>query len=185
MSPKCPRFVVGSDDLDRVLLHAKQYPCRYCGRAGTLIGHGVLLGYAERGNDRVVRGRRLLCSNRHRRAGCGRTWSVRLGSVIAGFCVRTGTLSRMLVAAVAASSTKSAWRQQSPGLSVRSGYRLWRRLHAAGSHLRTLLCTASPPPSCHDRRPFVQLLLHLRQALGTARCELETFQLAFQRHLLG
>jgi hypothetical protein len=143
------------------------------------------MGYAEAGSERVVRGRRLLCSNRRRRTGCGRTWSVRIASVIAGFCVRTAALSHLLSAVVRGASLKAAWTTRPPGLSMRSGYRLWRRLRAAQSHLRTVLCSACPPPPCSDARPLAQLLMHLQHALGTASCVFASFQLTFQRHLLA
>jgi hypothetical protein len=38
---------------------------------GTLIGHGLLRGYAERSSEVVVRGRRVFCSNRGLRSTFG------------------------------------------------------------------------------------------------------------------
>ena len=172
--------------LDEALLHAKRMSCRRCGRTGMVIGHGFLMGYAEHGSERVVRGRRFVCSKRFRRSGCGRTFSVRIATVIAGFSVRTCTLSRMLLAVVSGICRKAAWERQGPrGLCLRSGYRLWRALLAAQSHLRTTLCARCPPPSCSDRRPLVQLLDHLRCVLGSTQCVLASFQHTFQRHLFG
>ena len=180
-----PHFVAEPGDLAEVLHHAKQHGCPHCRRTGTLIGHGLLFGYAEHGSERVLRGRRLLCSKRHRRPGCGRTWSVRLTSVIAGFSVRTAALSHLLSAVVQGIGRKATWTAQAPGLSTRSGYRLWRRLCAAQSHIRTALCSLCPTPPSKDPRPIAQLLAHLEHALGTAHCVLASFQLTFQRSVLG
>lgn len=179
------RFVAGVEELDEVLRGAKQRACPHCGRTGTLIGHGLLFGYAEQGSERVVRGRRLLCSSRHRRTGCDRTWSVRIANVIAGFSVRAAALSNLLSAVVQGVGRKATWAAQAPGLSTRSGYRLWRRLLAAQSHLRTALCSLCPPPPSQDPRPIAQLLAHLEHALGTVHCVLASFQLTLQRSVFG
>lgn len=151
-----------------------------------LIGHGFLFGYAADGSDIVVRGRRLLCSRRFRRAGCGHTFSVLLAPMIAGFSVRTCTLSRLLSAVLSGLCINAAWTQlATTSLSLRSGYRLWRRLLAAQSHLRTTLASTSSPPACTDAQPLAQLLDHLKHVLGTTDCVFAVFQLTFQRHLFG
>lgn len=179
-------FVRDLDALDEALLNAKLTPCPHCRRTGMLIGHGMLWGYAERACETVVRGRRLVCSKRGRRMGCGRTFSVRISSVIARFTVRTHTLSRMLTAVVKGSSLKAFWERELPfGLCLRSGYRLWHRLLAAHSLLRTALHSKAPVPPTDDSRPFAQLLAHLHSVLGTSDCVLGAFQYEFQRGLFG
>jgi len=159
-----------------------------CHRAGMLVGHGLLTGYAERGGDREVRGRRLLCSSRFRRSGCGRTFSVLIATAIARFTVRTPTISALLEAVVGGLSRKAAWERSQasttsapPGLCLRSGYRLWARLVAAQSRIRTPLCGLTPPPATTDTRPIAQLLGHLGHALGRVGCLLAAFQFEFQQ----
>ena len=172
--------------LDEALAGAKLVACPHCRRTGMLVGHGLLMGYAERTSDREVRGRRLLCSGRFRRSGCGGTFSVLLATVIAGFTVRTPTLSRFLESVVGGLCRKVAWEQGSAlGLSLRSGYRLWARLGAAQPHLRTSLYAVGPPPASTDARPIAQLLAHLRHALDAPECLFAGFQLAFGRDLFG
>lgn len=150
-----------------------------------VVGHGLLMGYAEHGGEWVVRGRRLLCSRRFRRSGCGRTFSVLLATVLAGFIVRSRTLSRFLELVVGGVCRKAAWERASPGLTLRSGYRLWARLLAVQSRVRTVLCGVGPPPASTDVRPVAQMLAHLRQVLGATECLFAGFQLAFQRDLFG
>ncbi len=156
-----------------------------------LVGHGVLTGYAERGNERQVRGRRLLCSARFRRSGCGRTSSVLIATVVAGFTVRTPTISALLNAVVGGLRRKAAWERVQraaggvPGLSLRSGYRLWEYLVAAQSRIRTALCALAPPPPTTDTRPIAQMLAHLCHALAEAGCLLAAFQLTLQRGLFA
>jgi hypothetical protein len=180
------RFVRDLHALDEALLQAKQEACPHCHRTGMVVGHGMLMGYAEHGGDRAVRGRRLLCSARFRRSGCGRTFSVLVATVIASFTVRAPTLSRLLEAVVGGLCRKAAWEKAArSGLSLRSGYRLWARLCAAQSHVRTTLCTVGPPPASTDTRPIAQMLTHLRHALGVTECVLTRFQLVFQRGVFG
>lgn len=187
MIPNPPRFVRDRNALDDLLATTKQAPCPHCRRAGTLVGHGLLTGYAERGNEREVRGRRLLCSARFRRTGCGRTFSVLLATVVARFTARTPTIAALLESVVGGLSRKAAWQSAQsvasavPGLSLRSGYRLWDRLVAAQSRIRTALSNLSPPPATADARPIAQMLAHLRHAFGGARCLLAAFQLAVQQ----
>jgi hypothetical protein len=55
----------------------KQTPCPHCKVVGTLIRHGYLCGFDESNPQRkTVRARRIFCSNRKARRGCGRTFSV-------------------------------------------------------------------------------------------------------------
>jgi hypothetical protein len=183
------KYVRDRQGLDEVLAEAKQMACPHCHRTGMLVGHGVVLGYAERSGDPEVRGRRLLCSARFRRSGCGRTFAVLISTVIGGFVVRTRTLSSFLEAVVGGLCRKAAWEQVhdgAPGLSLRSGYRLWTRLLAAQSRLRTILFGAGPPPPSTDARPIAQLLAHLRCAAGAdADCVFAGVQLSHQRSVFG
>jgi len=181
-----PRFVRDREGLDAVLAEAKQIACPHCRRIGMVVGHGLLMGYAEHGGEWAVRGRRLLCSRRFRRSGCGRTFSVLLATVLAGFVVRARSVSRLLESVVAGGlCRKAAWKQAAPGLTLRSGYRLWARVVAVQSRVRTVLCGVGPPPASSDVRPIAQMLTHLRQVLGVTACLFAGFQLAFQRDLFG
>jgi hypothetical protein len=175
------RFVRDRQGLDDALAQAKQISCPHCHRTGMIVGHGLLMGYAERSSDREVRGRRLLCSGRLRRSGCGRTFSVLISTMMAGFAVRTRSLSGLLEAVVGGCCLKAAWEKVGTGLSLRSGYRLWARLMAAQSHVRTMLCAVGPPPASTDARPVAQMLAHLRQVLGSSECVLGSLQFALQR----
>jgi hypothetical protein len=130
--------------LAEVLLGLKLARCPHCRQSGALIGHGLLRGYAERTGEVVVRGRRVYCSNRGRRPGCGRTFAVLLSTVLSGFVVRALTLFRFASAVLSGVTRRSAWLGAAAGaLSLSSGYRLWRRLGAAQSGLRARLCRVS------------------------------------------
>jgi hypothetical protein len=182
------RFVASERQLDLRALGIELWACPHCNKSGTLIGHGYLRGYAERGQERMVRGRRLFCSDRHRRPGCGRTFSVKLSTVIAGFVVRTLTLFRFASAVLGGLTRRAAWLCAAGGaLSLSSGYRLWRRLSAAQSALRARLCREAPAPASSAREPLAQLFAHLAVVgagvAGTDSDLFATFQLSLERGL--
>ena len=164
-----PRFVRDESGLDEVLLGLKLARCPHCRRPGTLIGHGLLRGYAERSSQAVVRGRRVICSNRGQRSGCGRTASVLLSTVLAGFVVRTLTLLHFASAALSGSTLRRAWLGVAGrALSLSSGYRLWRRLTGAQTWLRARLCRVSAPPACGAHEPLAQFFAHASVVAGAA-----------------
>jgi hypothetical protein len=168
-----PRFVRAEPALTDVLLGLKLARCPHCRRSGALIGHGMLRGYAEQTSEVVVRGRRVFCSNRGRRPGCGRTFSVLLSMVLSGFVVRTLTLFRFASAVLSGLTRRSAWLDAAAGaLSTSSGYRLWRRLDGAQSWLRARLCRAATPPLCDAREPLGQLFAHATAVVGSATSDL-------------
>lgn len=163
-----PRFVKDEGALDETLLGIKLVCCPRCKLTGALIGHGLLRGYTEQGSQSVVRGRRYFCSNRGRRPGCGRTFSVKLKSILCGFVARTLTLWCFLQAVLGGLSRRAAWLEAgcAHGMSLSSGYRLWRRLCAAQSALRVRLCQQAPAPASAARDPLAQLVAHLTAVVG-------------------
>jgi hypothetical protein len=182
LGPK--RFAADEAELRSVRVHLKLCPCPHCGRTGALIGHGWLRGYAEQAGVRVIRGRRVFCSNRFRRPGCGRTFSVLLGALLRGFVVRTETLFRFATEVTLGMTRKAAWHAATSGvMALSSGYRLWRRLGEAQSSLRARLCRQCPPPGCTHQEPVAGLLAHFRAAFAGADCAFSSFQLRLQRGL--
>jgi hypothetical protein len=162
------------------------WACPHCGRMGTLIGHGYLRGYAEQGQDVIVRGRRVFCSDRHRRPGCGRTFSLLIATLLAGFLVTTLTLFRFVEQVLAGLTRRTAWHAAAQGaLSSSSGYRLWRRLDREQSHLRARLCREATPLSCAHREPVAELVAHLQAVLAGATCPFAAFQGRFQEDLFA
>ncbi len=82
----------------------KLMPCPHCKVAGSLNKHGFLRGFDEASRRRVtMRARRVFCSNRNARPGCGRTFSIWFADKIGRLSLTTGGLWRFLQAAVAVS----------------------------------------------------------------------------------
>ena len=166
--------------LSELLTRTKLRRVRTAGRIGALIGHGFLRGYAERGSELEVRGRSFFCSNRSLRWGCGRTFSVALVTVLAGFVVRTLTLFRFAQGVLGGRTRRAAWLCEASGaFSLSSGYRLWRRLQGAQTGLRSWLSREVKAPLCGAREPLAQVLAHFEAVLGEGEPDLFA---AFQSH---
>jgi hypothetical protein len=179
------RYVADAAQLAAFAARAKLQACPHCLVVGTLIGHGSLRGYSDQETGRVVRGHRFFCSNRHRRAGCGRTFPVLFSEVLFGFVVRLGTVFRFVEAVAAGLSRWAAWgREVAAAMSLRTAYRLWRRLRAAQVTIRARLCRVCPPPESSSREPLVQLLSHLRRAFPASPSPFAAYQLSLQAGFL-
>jgi len=143
-----PRYAVDEAALDDLASEAKHWRCPRCGRSGTLNAHGSLRGCGAAGasGKDAVRGRRFFCSNRGRRPGCGRTFSVFLAQVIAGASVRTAALWRFCQGRLSGLSVLAAWEQARSGWSLEAAYRWWRRWRRAEPALRTQFSRGREPP---------------------------------------
>lgn len=159
----------------------KQTPCPHCKMVGMLIRHGSLRGYDE--TSRTIRARRIFCSNRNARPGCGRTVSVWIASKIRRLKLTTGALWRFLNRAVAG-TIGAAIRAADCRLSDRTLQRIWKRFDQGQSKIRTALSGLSSPPRLpaeSSRRPAAaQVLAHLRAVFPDADCPIAAYQQTMQ-----
>jgi hypothetical protein len=158
----------------------KLTPCPHCKVVGSLIRHGFLYGFDDGSPRRkTLRARRVFCSNRQVRRGCGRTFSVWLADKIRRLSLTTGCLWRFLQRAVAA-GIPAAVRAVDCHLSDRNLQRIWKRFDQGQSKIRTALSGKCPPPQLpakSSRRPAAaQVLAHLQAAFPDADCPITAFQ---------
>ncbi|HKB36158.1 MAG TPA: hypothetical protein VKD72_06870 [Gemmataceae bacterium] len=158
----------------------KQTACPHCKVIGTLIRHGFLYGFDDsRPPRRTLRARRVFCSDRNARPGCGRTFSVWLADKIRRLSLSAGSLWQFLKRAAAgiAAAVRAA-----EGLSERTCYRVWKRFDLAQSKIRTALSARSPPPTlaaAHRpaaHRPAAHTLAHLHAAFPNTEGPIAHFQ---------
>jgi len=171
-------FYRSAEEWDAICERLKLTPCPHCQVVGMLIRHGSLYGYDDRSQRQTLRARRLFCSNRHARRGCGRTISVWLADKIRRLSLTTGTLWQFLGRAVAG-SLRAAIRAADGFLSDRTWLRIWKRFHQAQSKIRTALspCCAPPAvPAPSSPRPAAHVLAHLTAAFPDADCPIAAFQ---------
>lgn len=155
----------------------KQTPCPHCKVVGTLIRHGFLYGFDDTSpRRRTLRARRIFCSNRNARHGCGRTFSVWLADKIRRLGLTTGALWRFLQRA-GAGSVRAAIRAVASHLSDRSWMRIWKRFNQGQSKIRTALSACCRPPELPgSHRPAAHVLAHLQAAFSDAPCPIAAFQ---------
>jgi hypothetical protein len=166
----------------------KQTACPHCQAIGTLNRHGSLVGYDDQSPPRkTLRARRIFCSNRGRRPGCGRTFCIWKSSTIRRLSLTTRTLWAFLKQAVIhgiAATIRAMKCHRSP----RTWHRVWKRIRLAQSRIRTALQGRGPPPdgSCEAfRRPIeAQVLAHLHATFPDADCPWAAYQQATRSFVL-
>lgn len=176
-------FCGGDEEWTNLVERLKLTPCPHCRFVGALVRHGFLHGYDDSNPQRrTVRARRIFCSNRQARPGCGRTVSVWLADKIRRLGLTTGTLWRFLQGG-AAGSMLAAIRALNCHLSDRTLQRIWKRFDRGQSKIRTALLGRCPPPTLpaeSSPRPAAQVLAHLRAAFPGVACPIAAFQHALR-----
>jgi hypothetical protein len=175
-------FVHSEGEWNFVAERLKQMPCPHCKVVGMLIRHGYLYGFDESARRKTLRARRVFCSNRHARRGCGRTFSVWCADKIRRLSLTTGCLWRFLQCA-ATGCMPAAIRAADCHLCDRTLQRIWQRFDQGQSKIRTALSGRCPPPELPARlptqpehRPRAQVLAHLQAAFPNADCPIAAFQ---------
>jgi hypothetical protein len=172
-------FFRGTEEWTAIAERLKLTPCPHCNVVGTLIRHGLLLGYDENHpRQKTVRARRVFCSNRNARRGCGRTFSVWCADKIRRLSLTTAALWKFLQRAVAG-SLLAAIDAAHCHLSDRTLQRIWKRFGLGQSKIRTALSARCPPPQLpadSSHRPAAQVLAHLQAAFPGADCPIAAFQ---------
>ena len=173
-------FYRGEHERAAFVERLKLTSCPHCKTVGALIRHGFLYGFDDSSPRReTVRARRIFCSNRQRRPGCGRTFSVWIVDKIRRLSVTTRSLWRFLQHAVVG-SIAAAIRATGSLLSDRIWQRIWKRFDRAQSAIRTALLARGPPPDLPtepSRRPAAaQVLAHLLATFPHADCPIAAFQ---------
>jgi len=165
----------------------KQTPCPHCKVVGTLIRHGLLYGFDDSSPQRkTVRARRIFCSNRNVRRGCGRTFSAWCADKIRRLSLTTDALWRFLQFAVVGGILAAIGALHCQ-LSERTWQRIWQRFDQGQSKIRTALCGRCPPPELPPklptkptRQPAAQVLAHLQAAFPDDNCPIAAFQHTLQ-----
>jgi hypothetical protein len=172
-------FYRSAEEWRAIVERLKQTRCPHCKVVGTLNRHGCLYGFdPDNRKQKTVRARRVFCSDRNLRPGCGRTSSVWCADTIRRLSLTTGDLWKFLNAAVAG-SVLAACRAASCFLSERTWQRIWTRFHKGQCKIRTALFGLCPPPELPaqpPQRPAAQVLAHLQTAFPDAHCPIAAFQ---------
>ena len=172
-------FYRGEAEWTAIAQRLKLMPCPHCQVVGALIRHGFLHGFDDSSPQRkTLRARRIFCSNRQARPGCGRTFSVWAADKIRRSSLTTHALWRFLQRAVAG-RIAAAIRAAACHLSDRTMQRIWKRFDLGQCRIRTALMALRVPPQLPAEpapRPAAQVLAHLQAAFPNADCPIAAFQ---------
>ena len=177
-------FCRGEEGFRAIYEKLKATACPHCKVIGLLVLHGFLRGYDESSpRDKTVRARRIFCSNRNNRQGCGRTFSVWIADKIRRLSLSAGGLWTFLQSVVA-EGISAAIRHVNCHLADRQMQRIWRRFVLGQSAIRSALWPVCRPPELppqSSQSPVAEVLSHLQAAFPNADCPIADFQHAMRR----
>jgi len=127
----------------------------------------------------------MFCSNRGRRGGCGRTFSIVLADILPRHTMTASLVWPWLLKLLAGLSLKAAAEKVRLPFALETVYRLRRKLRRQLDRLRARLCREQSPPVSGHSDPLLQTVEHLRQVFPCSACPPAEFQLHFQRPFLG
>jgi transposase-like protein len=154
------RYYSSEKDLASIRAGLKLMHCPHCKRQGTLVLHGHLCGYDDRGP--VRRGRRIFCNNRKMSRGCGKTFSFLLADWIRGFTIFARCLAAYLEKIREGHNPHSAAKTSGLKMPISSVYRIHKRFVFNQSRIRTCLCRVkSPPPAIDTENSAIATINHL------------------------
>lgn len=183
---KVIHFVRKKKDCNQVLQNLKQTRCAHCRRMGTLNRHDRIQGNdPDSTNKQILRGRRVWCSNRGRRGGCGRTMRFVFTRLIQRHSVNAKMLSRLLKGLCEGGSVKRVWEENRLPVQLQSVYQLLRRFRDRLDAVRVALLSRCQPPGSHHTDPLLQTAEHLRCAFPGNQNPVEAFQHTFQTPIMG
>lgn len=175
------KFYATEDEFKHFHVNIKLLLCPHCRRVGFLILHGYLYGYGE--TDLIQRGRRIFCSNRKNRPGCGRTFSFLLAGYIRNFVIFARFLSGFLEHLSQGLCPAEAARKAEIPMTITTIYRLYKRFRHNQARIRTYLTRVKDPPLLDDTTdPVIQTITHLKTVFKD--CIVTQFQLHFQTTFL-
>jgi hypothetical protein len=180
-------YFKSKDEFDQLYFQLKLISCPFCMRRGCLILHGHLPpAYRERGTEKTSRGRRIFCSNRKRRSGCGHTFSVVASNILKRYIIGTTSLWHFLMLIARRMNIPAALSQLKLPFSLSWGYAIRRRFLQYQTRLRTRLYLLMPePPTPAATAPFRQTLAHLARCFPAPETDpIAAFQAHFQKPFL-
>lgn len=131
--------------------HADTVECHHCRRRGQLVSRGFVYKKQHRGEPLPV-GKRIFCSNRYGRPGCGRTRRLYLAAFIPAWHYAASCLAGFVSALCADASIAKAYCAATGAAAHRQAYRWLDKLEHRLSEFRCAL-----PPR---ERPLARLAMN-------------------------
>ncbi len=146
-------FTLSLDCLDESL------PCQHCKKHGHLVSHGFVYKHLSSVKKQPV-GKRILCSNRYGRSGCGKTIQLYLAHRFPFFRYGAATLTVFLSLLILGLSVNAAYKAATKQQGSRHGWRWIKRLKRRLSDFRSVLTLPDKPyPALFSYRSRIRQLL--------------------------
>lgn len=111
--------------------------CHHCNQTDQLISHGFIYKKQHCAEPKAV-GKRVFCSNRHKRTGCGRTVQLYLDSIVRYLHYTGACVVAFLLSFVNGMTIAQAYRQATGKDDSRNAYRWLHKFAAQLCHYRSL-----------------------------------------------
>ncbi len=176
------QFYKTQEEFDNFHARLKLHPCPHCHHIGYLILHGCLYGFTESDTSgQIKKGHRIFCSNKKKRDGCGRTFSIRMAEFIKNHIVSAKTVSDFLDNIKDDTSCAQANRDSGNKMKNSTVYRIFNKFKYHQVRIRTFLAGLRPPPRLkHVKDAAIQTILHLWAVFDGYPCPVSQFQYYFQ-----
>lgn len=118
--------------------HQNQLECTHCLKHDQFVSHGII--YKQRSIDVKEKvGKRIFCSNRYGRTGCGRTFQLYLAMVIPRFRYGAAQLFIFISSLLAGMMLTDAYCKATAQTDSRNGWRWLNRLRLKLAEYRTFI----------------------------------------------
>jgi hypothetical protein len=143
--------------------HQNELECRHCLKSDQFVSHGIV--YKQRSGSVTEKvGKRLFCSNRYGRSGCGRTFQLYIASEIPAFRYGAAHLFVFISALIANQTISEAYMQATGQTEYKNAWQWLKRLTFKLSEYRTFLKCRVKTPSNISSSPS-HFLRHLLPTL--------------------
>jgi len=138
--------------------------CQHCFQHDQFVSHGVVYKQVSSQVKKPV-GKRIFCSNRYGRRGCGRTFQLYVADEVPSFRYGAAHLLIFMTALLANSSVDRAYAAATRQTETRNGWRWLNRMRLKLSDYRTFLRRRSRAP-CDFSHLSSSKLKHLLPTLS-------------------
>ena len=146
--------------------HQGSLQCDQCQASDQFVSHGFVYKYLHLGVKETV-GKRILCSDRHGKSGCGKTFRLYLAKIIPAFTYTAAHLSIFLTYLIAGFTIQQSYQSATHTEDSRNAYRWLNKLESNLVNYRGFLKTRSAGHAFTSRTRRLQLLLSTTQQLFT------------------
>ena len=155
--------------------------CPHCGKSEHSVSHGYLYKQVSIEHRKVV-GKRILCSRRNGKGGCGRTRQWYLADIVPRRRYPLSTFVAFIYSLLGGDTVEQAYLKAIG--SIVEPRHAWRWLHSFLKQLPRWRIDLSPIAEtfkAKQRSPLLKILLPTLKALSTGLGHLNQFQMQFQR----